>query len=161
MNASRLSKVAALGIALSVLVSTGTNAGASDAINEIRNLYVEFQTFKNDEEFRRAGYPSPRLGPAPGAIRQRNPQAPASSRRGLDQPPGRDHNTTACSVNPDRRCLNVVDRFRMPRHFTRDNNDCGTARRALIGDYIESYPKPCDTLRERPSRSRTLQGIPI
>ena len=30
-----------------------------------------------------------------------------------------------------------------------------------IGDYIESYPNPCDTLRERPSRSRTLQGIPI
>ena len=29
------------------------------------------------------------------------------------------------------------------------------------GDYIESYPNPCDTLRERPSRSRTLQGIPI
>ena len=30
-----------------------------------------------------------------------------------------------------------------------------------MGDYIESYPNPCDTLRERPSRSRTLQGIPI
>ena len=30
-----------------------------------------------------------------------------------------------------------------------------------LGDYIESYPNPCDTLRERPSRSRTLQGIPI
>ena len=31
----------------------------------------------------------------------------------------------------------------------------------MKGDYIESYPNPCDTLRERPSRSRTLQGIPI
>ena len=27
-------------------------------------------------------------------------------------PPGRDHDTTACSVNLNRRCLNVVDRFR-------------------------------------------------
>ena len=40
-------------------------------------------------------YPSPRLGPAPGAIRQRNPQAPASSQRGLDQPAGRGCDPTA------------------------------------------------------------------
>ena len=46
MNASRLSKVATLGIALSILVSIGTNAGASDAINEIRNLYVEFSNLQ-------------------------------------------------------------------------------------------------------------------
>ena len=56
MNASRPSRTAALDIALSVLASTGTNAGASDAINEIRNLYVEFQTFKNEGKFRRVGY---------------------------------------------------------------------------------------------------------
>ena len=57
-------------------------------------------------------HPAPRLGPAPGAIRQRNPEVPASSTRGLDQPAGRDYDPTACSVNPNRRCLNVVDRFR-------------------------------------------------
>ena len=58
-------------------------------------------------------YPSPRLGPAPGAIRARNPKAPASSPGGLDQPAGRRCDNPTCSVNSDRRCLNVVDRFRL------------------------------------------------
>ena len=57
-------------------------------------------------------YPSLRLGPAPRTIRARNPEAPASSPRGLDQPAGPGLDASACSVNPNRRCLNVVDRFR-------------------------------------------------
>ena len=58
-------------------------------------------------------HPSPRLEPPSGAIRARDPKAPASSSRGLDQPAGRGYDATACSVNPNRRCLNVVDRFRI------------------------------------------------
>ena len=57
-------------------------------------------------------YPSPRLEPPPGAIRPRNPKAPAAPRSGLDQPAGRGRDATACSPNPNRQCLNVVDRFR-------------------------------------------------
>ena len=56
MNATRLCKVAALGIALSMLANTGAAAEASGAIGEIRDLYAEFQTFKNEEKFRRVGY---------------------------------------------------------------------------------------------------------
>ncbi len=56
MNTTRFYKVAALGIALSILASTGTDAEASSAIDEIRTLYAEFQTFKNEDEFRRVGY---------------------------------------------------------------------------------------------------------
>ena len=56
MNITGLCKVAALGIALSILADTGTDAKASSVIDEIRNLYAEFQTFKNEEEFHRVGY---------------------------------------------------------------------------------------------------------
>ena len=56
MNITGLCKVAVLGIALCVLSNTGTDAKASSAVDEIRNLYAEFQTFKNEEEFRRVGY---------------------------------------------------------------------------------------------------------
>ena len=56
MNITRLCKVATLGIALSILADTGTDAKASSAIDEIRILYAEFQIFKNEEEFRRVGY---------------------------------------------------------------------------------------------------------
>ena len=56
MNATRLCKAAALGITLSMLAATGADADASGAIDEIHDLYAEFQTFKNEEKFRRAGY---------------------------------------------------------------------------------------------------------
>ena len=56
MNITGLCKVAVLGIALCVLADTGTDAKASSTVDEIRNLYVEFHTFKNEEEFRRVGY---------------------------------------------------------------------------------------------------------
>lgn len=56
MNITRLCKVAALSLALSVLGKAGTDSRASSAIDEIRNLYEEFQSFKNEEEFRRVGY---------------------------------------------------------------------------------------------------------
>lgn len=49
-------KLAVLGIILAVLANTGADAGASSAIDEIRNLYGKFQTFKNEKEFRRFGY---------------------------------------------------------------------------------------------------------
>ena len=64
--------------------------------------------------------PSPRLEPAPGAIRQRSPKAPPSCPRGLDQSDGRGYDATACSVNLKRRCLNVVDRFRGVRPLNRN-----------------------------------------
>ena len=56
MNRTRLWQVATLGITMSVLADTGTVDESLRAIDEIRNLYAEFQTFKNDEEFRRVGY---------------------------------------------------------------------------------------------------------
>ena len=56
MNIIGLCKVTALGIALSLLADIGIDAKASSAVDEIRNLYAEFQTFKNEEEFRRVGY---------------------------------------------------------------------------------------------------------
>ena len=37
---------------------------------------------------------------------------PQALPQGLNQPAGRDYDATACSVNPNRCCLNVVDRFR-------------------------------------------------
>ena len=40
------------------------------------------------------------------------PRNPSLSPKGLDQPTGRGYDAAACSVNSDRRCLNVVDRFR-------------------------------------------------
>ena len=63
---------------------------------------------------------------ADGAIRQWNPEAPASSSRGLDQPAGRGYDATACSVNPNRRCLNVVDRFRNASTHRRFSKGRGT-----------------------------------
>lgn len=56
MNTTTLCRVAVLGIALSILVDTGTDAKASSVIDEIHVLYAEFQGFKNEEEFRRVGY---------------------------------------------------------------------------------------------------------
>ena len=56
MNMVEFCKVAVLGSVLCVLVAAGTEAKASSAVDEIRNLYAEFQTFKHDEEFRRVGY---------------------------------------------------------------------------------------------------------
>lgn len=56
MNITGLCKTAVLGIALCVLADTGTDAKASSAVDEIRDLYAEFQTFKHEEEFRRVGY---------------------------------------------------------------------------------------------------------
>ncbi len=50
------SVVAALGIAISMLASTGADAEECSAVDELRNLYAEFQTFKNEDEFRRVGY---------------------------------------------------------------------------------------------------------
>ena len=56
MNIARLPTIAALAIALSVFADAGTVAKASSAIDEIRYLYAEFQTFKNEEEFHMVGY---------------------------------------------------------------------------------------------------------
>ena len=56
MNITGFCRVAFLGISLCVLTNTVTDAEASSAVDEIHNLYAEFQTFKNEEEFRRVGY---------------------------------------------------------------------------------------------------------
>ena len=60
MKVNRLCKAAALGISLSIALgmfaNTRADAEASGAIDKIRDLYAEFQTFKNEEEFRRVGY---------------------------------------------------------------------------------------------------------
>ena len=55
MNATRLCKSAALGIALGMLANTVADADGADVIDEIRDPYAEFQIFKNEEEFRRVG----------------------------------------------------------------------------------------------------------
>ena len=67
--------------------------------------------------------------PAPGAIRQRNPEAPASSTTGLDQPAGRGCDSTTCSVISNRRCLNVVGRFRLPDSTPINGDDLAPERR--------------------------------
>ena len=59
-------------------------------------------------------HPSPRLESAPGTMRERNPDAPASFPTGLDQSAGRRCAVPSCSANPNGRCLNLVDRFRYP-----------------------------------------------
>ncbi len=56
MNITGLSTMAVLSMALCMLADTVTDAKASSAVDEIRNLYAEFQTFKHDDEFRRVGY---------------------------------------------------------------------------------------------------------
>ena len=56
MNSARLCKVAAVGLALSMLANTPVDAEVPNAIDEIRKLYAEFQTFKNEDRFRRVGY---------------------------------------------------------------------------------------------------------
>ena len=56
MNLGRLCKAAAVGLALSMLVNTSVDAEAPNAVDEIRKLYAEFQTFKNEDKFRRVGY---------------------------------------------------------------------------------------------------------
>ena len=65
-------------------------------------------------------YPPHGMVAAPGTIRSRSPQTPASSQSGLDQPTEPGDHVVACSVNPDPRCLNVVDRFRgtHPSHLS-------------------------------------------
>ena len=49
---------------------------------------------------------------APGSIRSRNPEPPASPQRGLVQPAGRGDDSAEYSPNLGTGCLNVVDRFR-------------------------------------------------
>ena len=47
MSVISLCMAAALGITLSMLAATGSDAEASGAIDKIHDLYAEFQTFKN------------------------------------------------------------------------------------------------------------------
>ena len=57
-------------------------------------------------------YPASRLGPAPRTLRPRHPETRPASRSGLDQPTRYFHNRRSESVNRNRRCLKIVDRFR-------------------------------------------------
>ena len=56
-------------------------------------------------------YPASRLGPSPRTLRPRHPETRPASRSRLDQPTRHFHNRRNESVNRNRRCLKVVDRF--------------------------------------------------
>ena len=58
-------------------------------------------------------YPASRLGPSPRTLRPRHPETRPASRSRLDQPTRHFHNRRNESVNRNRRCLKVVDRFRV------------------------------------------------
>ena len=60
-------------------------------------------------------YPASRLGPSPRTLRPRHPETRPASRSRLDQPTRHFHNRRNESVNRNRRCLKVVDRFRRER----------------------------------------------
>ena len=53
-----------------------------------------------------------RLDPSPRTLRSRDPTTRSPSQSGLDQPTRDTHNRRNCSVNRNRQCLKVVDRFR-------------------------------------------------
>ena len=57
-------------------------------------------------------HPSSRLDPSSRTLRSRHPETRPPSRSGLDQSTRDIHNRRNCSVNRDRQCLKVVDRFR-------------------------------------------------
>ena len=63
--------------------------------------------------------PSSRLDPSSRTLRSRDPTTGSPSPSRLDQPTCDTHNRRNCSVNRNRHCLKVVDRFRFgrsPRH---------------------------------------------
>ena len=60
-------------------------------------------------------YPASRLGPSPRTLRPRHPETRPASRSRLDQPTRHFHNRRNESVNRNRRCLKVVDRFRFEK----------------------------------------------
>ena len=60
-------------------------------------------------------YPASRLGPSPRTLRPRHLETRPASRSRLDQPTRHFHNRRNESVNRNRRCLKVVDRFRSTR----------------------------------------------
>ena len=57
-------------------------------------------------------HPSSRLDPSSRTLRSRHPKTRSPSRSGLDQSTRDIHNRRDCSVNRNRQCLKVVDRFR-------------------------------------------------
>ena len=57
--------------------------------------------------------PSSRLDPSSRTLRSRNPTTGSPSPSRLDQPTCDTHNRRNCSVNRNRHCLKVVDRFRL------------------------------------------------
>ena len=59
--------------------------------------------------------PSSRLDPSSRTLRSRNPTTGSPSPSRLDQPTCDTHNRRNCSVNRNRHCLKVVDRFRTSR----------------------------------------------
>ena len=56
--------------------------------------------------------PSSRLDPSSRMLRSGHPTTRSPSPSGLDQPTRDNHNRRNCSLNPNRHCLKVVDRFR-------------------------------------------------
>ena len=58
--------------------------------------------------------PSSRLDPSSRTLRSRDPTTGSPSPSRLDQPTCDTHNRRNCSVNRNRHCLKVVDRFRRP-----------------------------------------------
>ena len=79
-------------------------------------------------------YPASRLGPSPRTLRPRHPETRPASRSRLDQPTRHFHNRRNESVNRNRRCLKVVDRFRAWRnsHGSRQEAQRRQAHRSHI-----------------------------
>ena len=79
--------------------------------------------------------PSSRLDPSPRTLRSRHPKTRPPSRSGLDQPTRDIQNGRDCSVNRNRQCLKVVDRFRNGNPEVRTGKLGKTP--AFVADFIK------------------------
>ena len=73
--------------------------------------------------------PSSRLDPSSRTLRSRDPTTGSPSPSRLDQPTCDTHNRRNCSVNRNRHCLKVVDRFRGGMTEIRRNGGTGERNR--------------------------------
>ena len=78
--------------------------------SRVRDIAQHVERIERPAE--RLRYPASRLGPSPRTLRPRHPETRPASRSRLDQPTRHFHNRRNESVNRNRRCLKVVDRFR-------------------------------------------------
>ena len=102
-----------------------------------------------------AGGPSSRLDPSSRTLRSRDPTTGSPSPSRLDQPTCDTHNRRNCSVNRNRHCLKVVDRFRRPRAAMARAMPIRNSRTATSSP----APLPC-TLRQHPFALLVVRSSP-